>query len=520
VLHAVSLDEYDQRWPEGSGKSVGDGKDSQAYYDKAEVVIIGELLFCKEKHRELVMMSNGRVYDAAGDYLEAKDELAALGVTEVKRRKKADKVVCSRLFDGNDWLEESSETVFNAIPVIPIYGNFKVFEDKVLYQGAVEKVLDPQRVLNYSLSREIEEGALAPRAKTWMTKKQAAGHEKTLATLNTNSDPVQFYNNDPEVPGPPGQTGGAQINPGLRTISESMRGIIGQAAGMFAANMGDNPGLQSGVAIQMQQNKGDNGTIKYFKALEFAIAYTGRLLVKSIPKVYDTQRQSRLMYEDGTYEMGTLNEEVIDGQTGRSMILNDLSQGTYDVVCKAGPSFKNRQEETINALLEIAKVDPSILAMGGDLLLKNISTPVAEQLAERKRAQMIAQGLIPEKQLTDEERQEQQAKAQGQQQQDPNMVLAQAEMLKGQAEMLNAQNKQMELQIRAMEAQTKAQAAQTSAAVDAFNAETNRFKAETDAGAKDSRIQVDTVEAQGKELDNIRKVQEIQNPQPMRQPSM
>jgi hypothetical protein len=151
--------------------------------------------------------------------------------------------VYSRLFDGGGWLTDEQKTVFSQVPVIPTYGNFKVIEEKTVYRGAVQKLMDPQRVMNYSLSREIEEGALAPRAKYWMTAAQSAGHEDKLKSLNTNSDPVQFYNPDPEAPGPPQQNGGAQINPGLRTISEAMRNIMGQTAGMFAANMGDNPGL-------------------------------------------------------------------------------------------------------------------------------------------------------------------------------------------------------------------------------------------------------------------------------------
>jgi hypothetical protein len=512
VLHAVGTDEYFAKWPEGSGQSVSDGREINAYYDKADVIIVGELLYYKERPRTLVQMSNGAVYTDDDKFQMVKDELAVLGVTELKRREKKEKVVCSRFFDASDFLDESKETVFDRFPVVPLFGNFKVFENKTLYQGAVEKLIDSQRVLNYSLSREIEEGALAPRAKYWMTKAQASGHEKQLATLNTNSDPVQFFNFDQAFPQVPMQQGGAQINPGLRTISEAMRQIIGQTAGMFAANMGDNPGLQSGVAIQSLQNKGDNGTIKYFKALEFAIAYTGKILVKAIPKVYDTERQVRLMYEDGTYEMGTLNQQVIDNQTGRLITMNDLSQGQYDVVCKAGPSFRNRQEETINALLEIAKVDPSILQVGGDLLLKNISTPVADQLAERKRAMMLAQGLIPEYQMTDEEKQAQAQKAQGQQAQDPNMVLAQAEMMKGQAEMLNAQNKQTELQLEMLKIQAQTEKNQTEAAINTFKAQTDRFQAETMAQERGAKVQITGIEATGKQLDNIRKTQELTIP--------
>jgi len=520
VLHPISTEEYYARWPEGSGSSVSDDREGDAYYDKAEVIVIGELLYVEEEMRELVLMSNGQVHEVTEDFDSIVDELSSIGVTEVRRRTRKYKKICSRLFDASDWLEDDKDTAFCYLPVVPVYANFKILENKTIYYGAVEKLMDSQRVLNYSLSREIEEGALAPRAKYWMTMAQAAGHELQLQTLNTNSDPVQFYNVDPNTPGVPQQQGGAQINPGLRTISEAMRGIIGMSAGMFASNMGDNPGLQSGVAIERLQNKGDNGTHKYFQALEIAIAQTGKILVSAIPKVYDNQRQMRLMYMDGSTEMKSINQEVIDSQTGKVVKVNDLSQGTYDVICKAGPSFRNRQEQTLKTMLDLAQVDPTILQLGGDLLLKNVVSPVADALAERRRIQMIAQGVIPESQMTDEERaQIAQRQAMQGQAQDPAMVLAQAESMKAQAEQLRAQVELQKLQLETAKIQLEAQkmaaglqSDQANLQLDAFNAETNRMNTQIKAQEAGAKIQRDQVATQGQALDNQLKVVSALNP--------
>lgn len=520
LLHPVSKAEYASRWPEGSEASVSDDREGDAYYDKAEVIVVGQLFYVKRKPMELVLMSNGAVYEATDDFEKVVDELAAAGLTEVRRRTAYKNVVCSHFYDATDWLEDEEETIFDRVPVIPVYGNFKITENKTIYWGVVEKLLDPQRVLNYSMSREIEEGALAPRAKYWMTLTQGAGHEDTLSTLNTNSDPVQFFNVDPENPGPPQQNGGAMVNPGLRTISESMRQLIGQTAGMFAANMGDNPGLQSGVAIERLQSKGDNGTVKYFRALETAIAATGDLLVKTIPKVYDTRRTVRLLYEDNTAEMITLNDTVIDNQTGEPVTLNDLTKGQYSITCRAGPSFRNKQQETIETIIEIAKVDPSIIAMSGDILLNAIPTSAAMQIGERKRLQMIAQGLIPASQMTEEEAQQMQQQQQNQgQQQDPNMVMAQAEMAKAQAEQLRAEVEMQKLQLETARIQLETQKFQASmqmdqanVQLDGFNAETQRMNTQIKAQEAGVRIQKDSIQAQGMQIDNQLKVVSALNP--------
>ena len=468
VMQAFTPEEYKEKWPTGSESPLGAETCSNAYFNKPDLVMVGELYAIKEIERELVLMDNGTVYEDDDEFKSVKKELKDLGVSEVKRRKRKKNVVYIRQFDSSGWLDEERETVFQHIPVIPVYGNFKIIENKIIYFGAVEKLLDVQRVLNYSLSREIEEGALAPRAKYWMTAKQVSGYEDTLQTLNTNSDPVQIYNPDSEAPGAPIQSGGAQINPGLRSMSEAMRQAIGQTANQFSASMGDNPNAQSGVAIKQLQNKGDIGTIKYFKALEIAINHTCRILINSIPKVYTKDRRVRILAEDGSSEMVTLGEEVLDAETGETVTLNDLSSGKYDSVCSAGPSFQNKQQETVASMIEVARVDPSIIQMGGDILLNNITAPGMGMMADRKRAQLFQQGLIPQDQWTEEEEAQMMQMQQQPPQPDPLMVAAQAEQGKAEAAlgkvqieqgklMLQGQKQQFEQQKAEFEAMMKAQ---------------------------------------------------------------
>ena len=521
VLHPMAVDEYESRWPEGSKESVSDDREGDAYYDKAEVIVVGEFLYVESEDRELVMMSNGQTHEVNEDFEKVKDDLEALGVTEVRRRKRKMHKVCSRYFDNKDWLEDDKDTVFNRIPVVPVYGNFKIFENKTIYWGVVEKMLDPQRVLNYAMSREIEEGALAPRAKYWMTPTQAAGHEDKIATLNTNSDPVQFFNPDPEFPAVPQQQGGAQINAGLRTVAQAMQGMMNATSGLFAANMGDNPNAQSGVAIRQLQNKGDNATYQYTRAMEIAIAATGQLIKDAIPKVYDTARTIRVLREDDSYDMADINQQVIDNATGEIVVLNDLSVGVYDVICRAGPSFRNRQQETLEAITSLAQVDPSLMQIAGDLLLQNINTPAAAQIAERKRAQMLQAGLIPQSQMTEEELMAaQQQMMQGQQQPDPAMVLAQAEQMKAQSEMLRAQieqaklqNEQMKLQLEAQKLQSQAIGDQADNQIDAFNAETKRMETQIKAQQAGATIDKTAAQAMGEQLDNQKKMSDMMEEQ-------
>ena len=137
--------------------SVSQDKHADAYFNKAESVVIGQLYYKKREKVELVRMTNGAVYRDDDKFQSIQDELLAQGITieldnegNEKRRIRKSWRVHSRMFDGGDWLDKEEETVFNDIPLAPIYGNWDIFENKSIYFGKIEKLYDQQRVLNYT----------------------------------------------------------------------------------------------------------------------------------------------------------------------------------------------------------------------------------------------------------------------------------------------------------------------------------------------------------------------------------
>lgn len=140
------------------------------------------------------------------------------------------------------------------------------------------------------------------------------------------------------------------------------------------------------------------------------------------------------MKEDGSYDLTTLNDAVFDQQTMEWVTVNDLSKGKYDVVCKAGPAFDNRQQKTVSALTEMAQYDPALMQEAGDVIFRNISAPGMDLIADRKRKQLFEAGAIPVEQMTDEELALFQQMQQQPPQPDPMMLAAQAEMEKATVE--------------------------------------------------------------------------------------
>ena len=505
VLTSLSPEDYKAQFPDGKGVSVDDA-DIDEHWDeyRPEVITIGERYYRKENKIEVAQLSNGEVVELNEEFDKIKDEMAASGVSVVKTKTIQDYTWCHRTFDGGGLLTEERETVFKTNPVVTVYGNYEHLgqNSKITYSGMVLKEMDAQRVHNYAKSREIEEGALAPRAKWMMTKKQGKGHERQIARMNVSADPVQFWNPDPEAGTPPYRAGGAEINPHLANLGNQMAVDIKEQAGVFSAMQGDFAGRLSEDTVRMQIDRGTAATRKWVNALINGIRRTCDILVQTIPVVYDTKRQFAIMAIDGTEEMVSLNEEVYDNQTQTMVKVNNLNAGKYKITCDAGPAFTNRMEAGLNALLEYAAVDPSVIAQGGDVMLRAIDAPYVDKIAERKRAQMLQSGMIPPDQMTDEEKEQMMQQANQPKEPDANMILAMAEDKKAQADLVNASNDHMRLQIEMAKAQTGQQKANTE------EAKTVSDIRNTDADTLKKMAETEKIsgESVGTQLDNLGKI--------------
>lgn len=459
VLSSMSPAAYKEKWPEGSAISIDDFDEDQNFDNyQPEVVTIAERFFRKKEKVEVVQMNNGEVHKVDENYENIVDELAAQGIREVNRKTVDDFRWYYTVFDGGGILETEKPTVFKSNPVVTVYGNYEHIgqNSKETFSGIVMKLLDAQRVHNYAKSREIEEGALAPRSKWWMTKKQAAGHEDQISRMNISADPVQFYNPDKEVPAPY-YSATAPSNPHLVQLSGQMAEDVKEQANVFSAMQGDFAARMSEDTVRMQIDRGTASTRKWVNAIINGIRRTCEILVETIPEVYDTKRQFMITGLDGSEEQVVLNEEILDTQSNQMVKKNDLNRGKYKVICDAGPAFANRLEAGLDALLKYAAIDPTVVQQAGDVMLKAIDAPLVDQIAERKRVQMLQAGFIPPEQMTEEEQQQMALLAQQPKAPSIEETLAQAELTKAnneQAKIIqNGQLKNMELQLKARQQQ-------------------------------------------------------------------
>jgi hypothetical protein len=152
--------------------------------------------------------------------------------------------------------------------------------------------------------------------------------------------------------------------------------------------MGSNE--RSGKAILARQREGDVGTYHYGDNLARGIRHLARQLVDMIPKIYDTQRIARIIGEDGETKMVKINPDQMEPvnkiQDENGVVIEKIYNpgvGTYDVVATTGPGYATKRQEALEAMAQLLQGNPQLWAVAGDLFVKNMDWPGAQEMSKR-----------------------------------------------------------------------------------------------------------------------------------------
>ena len=411
--------------------------------------------------------------------------------------------------NGYDILEQR-EWAGAYIPVVRVVGNEFEVDGQMYVSGLVRNAKDAQRMYNYWVSQEAEMLALAPKAPFIGYGGQFEGYEQQWKTANTNNWPYLEVNPDvtdgqgavlplPQRAQPP------MASSGLLQAKAGAAEDIKSATGQYNASLGMTSNERSGKAILARQREGDIGTYHYVDNLARAIRHIGRQLVDLIPKIYDTERIARIIGEDGepsTVKMNPMQEEPVKRIVDQEGVLIEKiynpSVGKYDVRVITGPGYATKRQEALESMAQLLQGNPQLWQVAGDLFVKNMDWPGAQDLAKRFKK------TIDPKVLADED--------------DPALAAANQQMEAMAAEMENMfqmlQNVNQSMEAREM------QIKQFEADIKAYQAETQRISA-VQAGMSEQQIQdiaMGVVAAALESNDNM--VMSEQREMPMEQPEM
>jgi len=210
---------------------------------------------------------------------------------------------------GDAILEGPTEWAGSRFPFVLAYGEFIIIDGKRYWFGIGRFAKDAQRSYNVSRTSITETIAMAPQAKWWATPDQAQGNTQSWAEAHQKNFPYLIYNADPKAPGPPVRMGGADVPVALINESQIASEEIKAVTGIFSPDVGAGDQASSGVQERERRAQGAIATFNYQDNMNKAIRYTWELLVDLIPKIYDTERELRILGSDGSEDYRRLQKD-------------------------------------------------------------------------------------------------------------------------------------------------------------------------------------------------------------------
>jgi hypothetical protein len=395
ITEDVSKTEYERMFPDAapisSLMSQGVGDQSLSQWLSEDMVRIAEYFYYEHEKATLNLYPDN-ITAFSGSPQDK--QLKAMFGKPLRSRTVDRKKVKWIKTNGFEVLEER-DWAGKHIPVVRVIGNEFEVDGQLYVSGLVRNAKDAQRMYNYWVSQEAEMLALAPKAPFIGYGGQFEGYEMQWKTANTNNWPYLEVNPDvtdgagaplplpQRAPPPLAQTGLIQAKLGA---ADDIKGTTGQ----YDSSLGAQSNERSGRAILAREKQGDTGTYHYVDNLSRAIRYVTRQLVDLIPKIYDTARVARIVGLDGEVGMVKINpmqpEPVKEIRDENGLVIDKIynpSVGVYDVCVTTGPGYMTKRQEALDAMSMLLQSNPQLWTVAGDLFIKNMDWPGAQEMAAR-----------------------------------------------------------------------------------------------------------------------------------------
>jgi len=454
VLEQISVDEFNERWPDFTPSDFASPKRKIKTEKGDENVTVAEF-FRLVKTRKSIKASNSDFGEVISDYSEGDEESPGF----IKKRDITEIKVERYWLSGQDVLEKTSFPG-KYIPIVPVYGEEAWIDGKRELYSLIRRGKGAQMLHNYLKSLEIEtlrkqpiapimaaQGTVEDNIDDWRSPSKAA----VLIYKQTDIDGNPA--NMPTRLSPPG------LPSGFAQAAAMSVDDIKSALGIYNASLGQASNETSGIAINARKIEGDTATFHFTDNRNRSVAQVGNICVNAIPEIYDLARVEFITGEEGNHKQIGLNGAMVPGQEE----VIDLTKGKYSVDVVTGSSYATMRQESADFYQRFMQSAPNVGILMADLMLKNSDIAGADEAYARMKRiiEMQSPGLI-------EDENEQQGQP-GQQQ--VMAIQQQAQQIITQLQKQNMelqqqlQSKDSELQLRAMDIQSKSQIEQAKLAV-------------------------------------------------------
>lgn len=279
------------------------------------------------------------------------------------------------------------------IPLVPVVGEEMVIDGKLDRKGHTRAMKDSQRMYNFWTSAAVEQVALQTKSKWFIPVGGTTNLETYYATLNQQNYPYIPYNaldTEGNVLPPPTPIQPPQMAEAFIKGMQVSQGELMMSSGQYQSQFGQNENATSGKAIAERQRQGDNATYHFIDGLAIGIRQVGVIILDTAPHVYDTRQIKRILAQDGTETVVTVDpmaqlayEEQKGPEEDQLLAIFNPKVGRYWVASDVGPSYATRRQEAWNAFVQITGANKELVSVIGDLMFRNADFPGALDIAER-----------------------------------------------------------------------------------------------------------------------------------------
>ncbi|WOF74144.1 portal protein [Parvibaculaceae bacterium PLY_AMNH_Bact1] len=273
-----------------------------------------------------------------------------------------------------------SPSPYQSYTITPYFPYFR----RGVARGMVTDLIDPQKEKNKRRSSEID-----------MVSKNANGgwiyHEKSLSDEQELN--LQRFGSAPGVRVKwRGEKEPRKLEAGTSTqahdrLESRADEDVHKISGLSESAMGTVETVQSGRALEAKQRQALVAIQMYFDNFSRSKRLQGKKHLELIQNHYTEARMARALGEDGKFAEILINQQQVDGVTGTTRILNDVTVGKYTVTVDEVPlaaSFANAQFDEMMIIME--KIAPGIgqfIPMFADLIVDASSLPRKAEWIER-----------------------------------------------------------------------------------------------------------------------------------------
>lgn len=314
-------------------------------------------------------------------------------------------------FTGAKFLEKPRRIPGKFIPIIPFYAYLSFSNNIEHYHGLVQKLMDPQRLMNMQMSKLAEISGSTGSGMPVLFPDQVEGLESLWADPINKPymliNPIRNEQGEIILSGPvtniePPSLGGIDA-----ALIQMVPNHIQQVTGGAPQDTVDPDA--SGKAINALRKREDMKTFTIFDNAATSMEHLGEVVLSQMQDILTSKRVMKMLSRDGTESNVTLFKEIQDERTGRIVQINKLNEMKFKAYPDASAQYESLREQTVEDLkgmmqlmIDAGPAGAKYVPLMATMMLENMSGVGLGSLKKIVRQDMIIQGIQePE---TDEEK--------------------------------------------------------------------------------------------------------------------